>query len=343
MTVAQRPTVAAGPLRLPLPAGPPLVAHRRAREQLMAGHESEFAALRRLDPLRRAVELGSFGGLFVLGLTLSVAGHGAALSLWRWPALLLGIGLTAVAINAFILLLHEGMHDTLFGHPALNRWVSVLLGSTFLLSFTAYRVMHQRHHRYLGDPRDPDDYHNYTANRHLIWLLHYFRLILGVYVYLVLIPVFAFRHGTSSQRRQILTDYAVLGTLYTTLFITVSGSTLLVVWILPLILAAHATAVRGLTQHGITDAQDPFLASRSIQAGPVVAFCLLHENYHLEHHLFPEVPSYHLSRLHRLVWPRLPHVVTGRSYLGFLWSFLKATRTLSETPIGLTDMPGWDV
>jgi fatty acid desaturase len=66
-----------------------------------------------------------------------------------------------------------------------------------------------------------------------------------------------------------------------------------------------------------------------------VGFFLLHENYHLEHHLFPEVPSYHLPRLHRLIWLRLPRVVSGRSYLGFLARFLRATPRLDETPIGL--------
>jgi hypothetical protein len=72
---------------------------------------------------------------------------------------------------------------------------------------------------------------------------------------------------------------------------------------------------------------------------PVVAFCLLNENYHLEHHLFPEVPSYHLRELHELLWPRLPRAVTGQSYVGFLLRFLRATWRLDETPIGLT-VPG---
>jgi hypothetical protein len=47
------------------------------------------------------------------------------------------------------------------------------------------------------------------------------------------------------------------------------------------------------------------------------------------------VPSYHLPELHRLLWPRLPRAVTGRSYLAFLVRFLRATWTLDETPIGL--------
>ena len=61
-----------------------------------------------------------------------------------------------------------------------------------------------------------------------------------------------------------------------------------------------------------------------MKPGRLIAFCLLYENYHLEHHLFPEVPSYHLPGLHRLLWPRLPRAVVGASYLAFLAHFARA-------------------
>jgi len=108
----------------------------------------------------------------------------------------------------------------------------------------------------------------------------------------------------------------------------------------PLLIVAAFTAIRGFTQHGITDASDPYIASRTILPNTLVGFFLLHENYHLEHHLFPEVPSYHLPRLHRLIWPRLPRMVSGRSYLGFIARFLRATPRLDETPIGLETPAG---
>jgi fatty acid desaturase len=97
------------------------------------------------------------------------------------------------------------------------------------------------------------------------------------------------------------------------------------------------TAIRGFTQHGITDAADPYLASRTMRPGAIVGFFLLHENYHLEHHLFPDVPSYHLPTLHAQIWPKLPRAVSGTSYLAFLGAFLKATPRLDETPIGLVN------
>jgi len=68
------------------------------------------------------------------------------------------------------------MHDCLFRGRRRNWLASVLLGSTFLMSFSAYRVLHTRHHRFLGDPRDPDDYANYTRHPLWLWCLHFVRL-----------------------------------------------------------------------------------------------------------------------------------------------------------------------
>lgn len=335
-------------LAAPVPADAPAApVHADARRWMMRGLETELSALRRLDAGKRRREVAFFAGLWLAALLLNGWGYAAGPG---WTHGLLRIAGTlgsAVAINAFILLLHEGMHGTLFAGGLANRWVSVALGTTFCMSFTSYRVMHQRHHRYLGDPRDPDDYANYVGNRRLLWALHYVRLVLGVYIYVVVIPILAWRHAARSERRDIAVEYLVLGAVYAAVFTAVPAGILLYLWLIPLALAAHMTAVRGLTQHGIAQARDPFLASRTIQANRVVAFCLLHENYHLEHHLFPEIPSYHLAAAHRLLWPRLPRVVTGRSYLGFLWRFFAATLKLDDTPIGRAEghaeLLGWEV
>jgi fatty acid desaturase len=195
--------------------------------------------------------------------------------------------------------------------------------------------MHTRHHKFLGDPRDPDDYKNYTQHRALVWSLHFLRLSVGSLLYLMLIPVLALKFGTSEERRRMAVEYAFLAPLYAVVFRIVPISILLVAWFIPLLIVGTMTAIRGFTQHGITDAADPYIASRTILPNPVVGFFLLHENYHLEHHLFPEIPSYHLPKLHQLVWPKLPRAVSGRSYLGFLVRFLQATPRMDESPIGL--------
>lgn len=318
------------PERAEAPDSEPVVETLRIRRRLARDASGEFAAVRRFDGRKRAIELAVFLSLAAAGFWISIHARSVASA----PLLVAGILVTAVALNTFPLLLHEGMHGLLFASRRWNWIASVLLGSTFLMSFSAYRVLHLRHHRYLGDPRDPDDYHNYARSPLVVWCLHFVRLVFGPLLYLGLIPVLALKHGAPAERKRICIEYALLASIYSVLLRTFSSRDLFVVWIVPLLLMGALTAIRGFTQHGITDASDPYLASRTMLPGPLVGFFLLHENYHLEHHLFPEVPSYHLPALHALIWPRLPRAVSGTSYLAFLGAFLKATPRMDETPIG---------
>ena len=307
-----------------------------ARAELSRALAERLPALRRFDLKTRLIEMAAFIALFAVGLMMTIRGIDRAQSLARWLLIGFGIAMTAVAINSFVLLMHEAMHNTLFAGRQWNRWIAVALGATFLMSFSAYQVMHARHHDYLGDERDPDDYHNYSRNPRLVWALHFVRLTVGALLYIFLIPFLALRHGTAPQRRRILVEYALLLAIYLFVSSVVPGKVLFIAWFVPLLLVGWMTAIRGFTQHGITDASDPFIASRTIQAPAPIAFFLLNENYHLEHHLFPEIPSYHLPELHELIWPRLPYVVTGTSYLAFLARFFRATLRMDESPIGLT-------
>lgn len=310
---------------------PALQATMAARAGLVSGHENELAALTAQDWRKRAGELVCFGVLCAGGIWLTIAGVETS----RWLLTAAGIAITAIALNAFVLLMHDGMHRTLFSTARRNWAGSVLLGSTFLMSFTAYRVLHTRHHKFLGDPRDPDDYHNYIKHPALVWALHFVRLTIGSLLYVMAIPILAIKFGTEEERRRILVEYGILLTIYSVVLRFVPGTILFVAWVIPLLIVGSMVAIRGFTQHGITDATDPYIASRTILPHPLVGFLLLHENYHLEHHLFPEVPSYHLPELHKLVWPQLPRAVSGRGYLRFLAKFLRATPRLDETPIGL--------
>lgn len=72
-------------------------------------------------------------------------------------------------------------------------------------------------------------------------------------------------------------------------------------WLIPLIIASQITSLRGLSEHGMTTAGNPFTATRTVTSNGVVSFLLLNLNYHLEHHLFPGVGWYHLPDLHRIL------------------------------------------
>lgn len=293
----------------------------------------EMATLRRLHPGRRAGEVATFLVAWSGGAALALAGLGV----WATVA---GIVLSGIALNALMLLTHEGHHGLLSRTPWLNRALTLALAVPLLHSPSAYRALHTRHHRHLGEEGDPDDYHNYARTTRGLWLMHWMRITVGPILYIFAIPVAAWRVSGPADRRRILVDYAALISIYAVLAWLVPWQALLLAWLAPLLPVGYFTALRGLAQHGLTDRKDPHLAARTFRANPVVAFCLLHENHHLEHHLFPEVPSYHLPRLHALVWPHLPRAIVGRSYLGFLLAFVRRSRRMDGSPLGVTRMGG---
>lgn len=307
---------------------------REAREALSEILGDRLAPLRRQDLRRRLDDLAVFGGLWTVGLALAALSGGTE-GAPGWTLRIGAVLVSAVALNAFVLLLHEGMHGVLFRSRAVNRWAAVLLGAPLGMSFSAYRVLHTLHHDHLGTDGDPDDYAAYTKRPVLFWLMQGIRLTVGAALYLFAIPALALRRGASADRVRIVQEYVVLAALWATAFWLVPTELLVWGWLAPLPLVALLTQIRGLTQHGLTDRHDALLSSRTVRPRPVVAFLLLNENYHLEHHLFPEVPSYHLPALHRAVWAHLPRACEDTSYLGFLGRFLRQSLTLDETPVGI--------
>jgi len=290
--------------------------------------------LRQLRWTRRLSEIGVFVLLWIAGIGLGLAGLDAA-GAWHWPLRLAGIAASALALNAFFLLSHDGHHRLLFRNPRLNYAVNVLLCIPMLHAPTSYRVLHELHHRFLGGPGDPDEYRNYTSDARLLWAMHWMRLTIGTLVYMPVIPFVSWRRAQPGDRRAIALEYAVMFAIWSSVFALIPMRVLLQVWLIPGVLVGYISAVRAVAQHALTPGEDPLLASRSVQSNAVVSFFLLNENYHLEHHLFPEIPSYNLPRLRALVQPRLPRTVESRSYSGFLLRFTGRTLRADASPLGV--------
>jgi fatty acid desaturase len=306
-----------------------------ARALIGRGLETDIAALRWPNLWTRIEEIALFGAIWAAGGLMIMRGLAQPPGVSQATLRIAGTLVVALALHMIALLLHDGVHHTLFRDRRGNRWTSVLLGGCVLMSASAYQAMHERHHVFLGDPRDPDDYHNYSGDRRMIWLMHYTRLLFGTFLYIAVIPVMVLRRGNAREKQRMLVEYALLAGAYLVIWATLPHDVVVHTWLLPIIPAGLMFNVRSLAAHGLTDSRDPLLASRSIDAHPVVAFLFRNENYHLEHHLFPEVPSYNLKQVHRLVFPRMPRAATATSYLGFLRQFVKQSRKFDETPIGV--------
>ena len=101
-------------------------------------------------------------------------------------------------------------------------------------------------------------------------------------------------------------------------------------WLVPMLLINTMVNIRGMSQHTLLeDADHPVRGSRTILTNPVTTFFMCNESFHLEHHLYPRVPWYHLPELHRRPRPLLEaeRAVFIPSYGSFVREFVRATFT----------------
>jgi len=317
-----------------MPAEPSSQDHRtekrRAGAEVIAGIESEIVACHRLSAGHRLSEVGFFAALYATGALL-VAGFPDAL-----PALLAGILMMGLALNACGILIHEGLHGILARDARINHLGTFLCGLPLLISASAYRATHRDHHFEFGRRRDYGTYRQHLDNRYFIWSAYFAQLFLGSVLYVLLIPVFAWRTASNRTRACIIVEYVLIAAALVSLIRFAPAQAILHYWVFPALVMMALTNVRGLASHALGDLEDIYLSSRTVRASPLVELLFLHENYHLEHHLFPRVPSYRLKRAHRLVWNRLPRALHAHSYTAFLLSFFKASLKLDLSPCGLT-------
>ena len=266
-------------------------------------------------------QLGAVTVIGILGVWLIWRGlesHGA----WLVAS---GVVLVAVHQAALFSWIHEAVH----GMACQQRWLNEVLGTGITAlgyaSFTAYRQLHLKHHRHLGGPGDPDEYKNYTNSPAVRLLMHYWRLCVATLFYLPLMPIIAWRQVDQRARWRMAAELLLVVILHSGLCLALGWSWYLWLWVVPYLLATLSMNIRGLAQHVACDVDDPLLASRSITAGPVLRFLMLNENYHLEHHLYPQVPGAQLHALHHQLRPHYPRSAVFPGYLRYPLAFIAMT------------------
>lgn len=253
---------------------------------------------------------------------------GAAFTMYLWPNVVVKVicfTVIGAAIHGMANLMHEGMHNNLF-NSKLNNWLfGFVAGIPSLFSVTAYKVNHLIHHKYTGTDKDPDELFNITSNKFLIRVMFYVILLVGVFLYLFHVPVNAIRFGSNSERRQILLEYTIMIAIYTAvIYFSLKFDffqVVLNVWLIPIVFAVLFGNIRGWAEHMLTEKTTLFLTTRTVTSTKIFSFLNLNLNYHLEHHLFPNIPWYNLPKLHKLLLPeyKLQRVTVFDSYLKFLW------------------------
>jgi beta-carotene hydroxylase len=196
---------------------------------------------------------------------------------------------------AVVTVTHDVVHRTLgLTERQTDRWL-FWLGLALLESGHAYQMTHRQHHRLFPDPADPE---GYPAELSFVGAVCY-----GP-VFLVRLWLWSLRRAGGRVRRWLVLEGAV------PLIAVGSGVAL---WpVAPGVLVYAAMAIVGSWVYPLLTVylphhdygEDPLFQTRTLR-GRILPRVFLELTYHLEHHLYPQVPSHALPELARRLDPYL--------------------------------------
>ena len=295
-----------------------LAQQRRASKEVTVGLEKEINELHKLNHLKRFGEVLFFFSLYLMG---------AGLSFWLGESIfwyIVALLLMGLAFNSLPIFLHEGLHGLLANNKRVNHLFSFLAALPLMMSSTAYEVTHTNHHIYLGRKSDYGTYKQYVKKPVFVWAAYLAQLLAGSFLYLAFIPILGFKSASNKYRAFIIFEYTIICCSFYLFFSNFSAEVILQYWFYPILVMTVLTNIRGLASHALGDVENIYLSSRTIDSSKLTAFLFMNENLHLEHHLFPSMPSYNLGKTHELIWDRLPEALYAKSYPEFLFQMAKA-------------------
>ncbi len=208
---------------------------------------------------------------------------------WLMPPLVFLIFVAVVTVT------HDVVHGSLGLGPRQTEWALFVFGAVLLESGHAYRLSHLRHHQAFPGPDDPEG----IPARMRLWgaVLH------GI-IFLPRLWWWSYRraHGRTDQRRWLLLEASWA------IAVPVAG---IVLWPwTPAVLVYAVLAITGSWVYPLLtvylphhDYGDTPLTQTSSLRGRLLPALFLELTYHLEHHLYPAVPSHHLPELARRLDP----------------------------------------
>jgi fatty acid desaturase len=292
------------------------------RRRLLSAEQ--LAPLTRIDPLRSSLSLLQGFGLLAAAV---------AIGLWAWPnpwivaACVLAIG---VGQHGLFVLAHEAAHYRLYASRRLNDGFGRIAGTLGGISMCTYRVTHRLHHNHLYGRQDPDIALNGGYPRGAGYLVRKLAVDLTgwtapkTYAYFFGAPAInretseaprplndtseALRRAARRDRWSVAGFHLAMPLAVLALAGPPGVLRYAVLWLLPLATLLQAILrLRAVAEHGAPAGyESPMQAARTNLPGPGPLGWLLHRmlfphhvNYHVEHHLYPAVPHYHLPALHR--------------------------------------------
>ncbi len=248
----------------------------------------------------------------------------AAIAWWNPLTVILAILVIGSRQHALFVLAHDAAHYRLYGARWLNDLVGGLCGAAGGISMRTYRVIHRLHHNHLYGAEDPDVALAGGYPRGRTYLVR--KLLTDLcgltahktYAYFFGHPALNDARGeaikplddTAPRLRQAARRDRVFVIVLQAGLLAAAIATgwwleYLLLWLLPAATLLQALLrLRAVLEHGaVRDFDSALTAARTNTASAVVLWLLFphHVNYHIEHHLYPAIPHYHLAEAHALL------------------------------------------
>ncbi|NNE45775.1 MAG: hypothetical protein HKN37_03855 [Rhodothermales bacterium] len=242
---------------------------------------------------------------------------------------ILGTLWIGIVIHGLANLMHEATHGNLFRKQSADRLLGFLCGAPAFFSVTAYQVTHTLHHAHNRTDLDPDEFMNITNKKGVLSLLFYLWLFIGMFLYLIHVPLTALLRGSNRDRRRIVTEYAIMFVVYGGVILASLRfgfwDAVVAVWLIPCLVAAFFGNVRSWAEHMLTLKGHPLTESRTVLSSKAFSLYNVNLNYHAEHHLYPGMPWYNLPKLHKVLLPEYKRIGTSiyKSYAVFLFDAVR--------------------
>ena len=281
--------------------------------------------LSRISTLRAVYHLAEVWG--VIGLAVWLSGWVLPPSTGiRGGGVYIGaVVVIAARQHALMVLVHEAIHKRIsrmgWINDALTRAVAAF---PIFISLSKWRFIHLYHHQYTHTKDDPDRaiYARYPLGSGPFWRL-LARDMCGLNVistlkYFIDLPFVTrdfnrkFLGEERAGRYRQIADMGRFSIFWAAVlsagFVVwgwAFGQYLVLYWLVPYCTVTQVFfRIRGAIEHGnVPDPENAYQQTRTYFMPAVLRFFFAPKqvHYHLEHHLYPSVPFYHLPRLHRVL------------------------------------------
>lgn len=261
-----------------------------------------------------------------------LAGH---LGLILGTALLIGVGVPGwwalIAVQGVLIVFlftleHEATHRTPFASERVNDAAGRVAGFLLLLPFEWFRYFHLAHHRWTNIAGKDPELEGGKPETRAAWVWH----VSGIPYWIAGVRLVArLVRGRADDdfippaaRSRVVWEARGMAAGYLVVAATPALWPLLWwVWVLPVLMGQPFLRLYLLAEHGdCPKVANMFQNTRTTFTNRAVRFLAWNMPYHVEHHVWPQVPFHRLPEVHRMMRGELQ--VTADGYAAFTKDYL---------------------